>query len=492
MPNGDNETVTLKLPSGEMVDVIVPAGLSDAAIRTLALSKRPDLFQSQEPSFLDAAKQAHQTTDVIGRGMHEAPPFPFGEGSDALQITSPRQEQYLNERIPLVNQRVKDVRKQALTAAGASFGGEAGQLASNLPGWISALATASGAGFGAGAGNLAGGGGPKEALGTAAATAATTLPFSGIVTPMVEAGMSKIAALYGRTPAELAELSALPAREAAIQKNIQDGARMARRVASARYPEIATPVDVAPVQSVAQQVQEQLVAHAAPGIVNRVANLPGVPQLDLGQALVTQDVAQMLQQIGSRAEIPFNDAQQLYSALGEAAARGRRMLPGEVYSSIQAVRQTLADQMSAAAEAEGKLAQFQAAQKGWKAYMDAFWNPEAPVKPLLSPAAKNNQYFTLKKLVSDNRGNIRDTLEDFGIDTSDIRALQEMDKKNLLKTVADAAELDRMGPEAFQKAAGEQARQQMIDQAKKLIVPTGIGALLYEVFKRGRGAQAAP
>ena len=40
----DTETVTLRLPSGEEIDAVVPAGLSDAAVRVYALSKRPDLF----------------------------------------------------------------------------------------------------------------------------------------------------------------------------------------------------------------------------------------------------------------------------------------------------------------------------------------------------------------------------------------------------------------------------------------------------------------
>jgi hypothetical protein len=42
----DTETVTLRLPSGEEIDAVVPAGLSDAAVRIYALSKRPDLFAS--------------------------------------------------------------------------------------------------------------------------------------------------------------------------------------------------------------------------------------------------------------------------------------------------------------------------------------------------------------------------------------------------------------------------------------------------------------
>lgn len=38
------ETVTLKLPSGEMVDAIVPAGLDDAGIKSLMRMKHPDVF----------------------------------------------------------------------------------------------------------------------------------------------------------------------------------------------------------------------------------------------------------------------------------------------------------------------------------------------------------------------------------------------------------------------------------------------------------------
>lgn len=41
----DKETVTLKLPSGESVDFVVPGGMSDAEVKTYVLSKRPDLFQ---------------------------------------------------------------------------------------------------------------------------------------------------------------------------------------------------------------------------------------------------------------------------------------------------------------------------------------------------------------------------------------------------------------------------------------------------------------
>ena len=40
----NTETVLWRLPSGEEIEAVVPAGLSDAAIRVYTLSKRPDLF----------------------------------------------------------------------------------------------------------------------------------------------------------------------------------------------------------------------------------------------------------------------------------------------------------------------------------------------------------------------------------------------------------------------------------------------------------------
>jgi hypothetical protein len=40
----NTETVTLRLPSGEEIDAVVPAGMSDAQIKAYTVSKRPDLF----------------------------------------------------------------------------------------------------------------------------------------------------------------------------------------------------------------------------------------------------------------------------------------------------------------------------------------------------------------------------------------------------------------------------------------------------------------
>lgn len=45
-----NETVTLKLPSGEEVDAIVPEGLDDAGVKALVRMKHPDLFGPPAPA----------------------------------------------------------------------------------------------------------------------------------------------------------------------------------------------------------------------------------------------------------------------------------------------------------------------------------------------------------------------------------------------------------------------------------------------------------
>lgn len=47
---GDDETVTLKLPSGEEVDAIVPSGMSDDQVHDLMKQKHPEYFQEQTPA----------------------------------------------------------------------------------------------------------------------------------------------------------------------------------------------------------------------------------------------------------------------------------------------------------------------------------------------------------------------------------------------------------------------------------------------------------
>src|SRR5215468_7013172 len=51
--NANTETVTLKLPSGEMVDFVVPAGLSNDQVKSLAQKKLPEEFPREQFSQQD-------------------------------------------------------------------------------------------------------------------------------------------------------------------------------------------------------------------------------------------------------------------------------------------------------------------------------------------------------------------------------------------------------------------------------------------------------
>lgn len=121
------------------------------------------------------AQSAAQTRSVVkGVAQGMAPSFFGGAHPDQPG------EQIINTARPQIQGRVSDIRKAALQAGGAAFGGEAAQLAKGLPWLARTMAGASGAGAGAGAGTLAGGGSPKEALETAGQFAATSAPLAGL------------------------------------------------------------------------------------------------------------------------------------------------------------------------------------------------------------------------------------------------------------------------------------------------------------------------
>lgn len=115
--------------------------------KVMAADGKGDIFdrvaaQQQGPSFLDAANQSKQQITSL-------PMQPSALGG-AYPTT--QQDQYINERLPMVNQRVADIRKDALSLAGASVGSGAVQGAGLLP----SLLRIGGAGAGGAIGNVAG------------------------------------------------------------------------------------------------------------------------------------------------------------------------------------------------------------------------------------------------------------------------------------------------------------------------------------------------
>jgi hypothetical protein len=68
----NNETVTLRLPSGEMVDAIVPAGSSDEQVKQLMRAKHPEFFSTDTASASSPPKKAPAPVrsgflDTLGR-----------------------------------------------------------------------------------------------------------------------------------------------------------------------------------------------------------------------------------------------------------------------------------------------------------------------------------------------------------------------------------------------------------------------------------------
>ena len=318
---------------------------------------------------------------------------------------------------------------------------------------------------------------PKEMLKQGAIMGGAAGVGKYAIAPAIKYGGKLLKSLAGKAPEEIAELRSFIPREDAIQAKVLAGRNSARATASAAYPDIKTPVDVAPAQMVAKQVSGQMVANNAPTAVANMAEMPGAQQLKV--IGMTDDLGLILRQIQTSNQLPFREAQTLYSSLGEAMAKGKNMMPGEVYSALKVVRETIGDSMKAAAQADGKLTQYTAAQKGWSQYMQDWWNPGAPMKPLTSAAAKKD-FVVLKQLISDNGGNITKTMEKYGIDASDVRALQRIGKKSLQDKIAQAAELNRMGESGFQGQAAKEAR---VAALKKGAALAGGGGLIYDLLR---------
>src|SRR5207247_2994286 len=154
---GNKETVTVKLPSGEAVDFVIPGGMSDAEAKTYVLSKRPDLFQAPGGQPPDAIAQARAQ---IAK--------PVLDRAAALDRPSAGQLIAGTSNVPPT-----PAQRAVISTVPAVLSGQfLGEAAGGLPKFIQTLASASGGGVGAGMGELATGASPKQALGTAAGTTA--------------------------------------------------------------------------------------------------------------------------------------------------------------------------------------------------------------------------------------------------------------------------------------------------------------------------------
>lgn len=209
----DKETVTLKLPSGEMVDFVVPGGMSDSAVKTFVLSKRPDLFKNASPFTPppDAVAQSQQVIQKLGPGNAPDQAMQQGLGGPPMTVNVP------------VGQGAKFTQagqagyakggKIGMEMVGAAMGGEAAGGA-GLLGRMGAVGL--GGGLGNAAGQAAGTGkvDPVESAGTGLAFAATEGLFGGAADMLkmiknyrgtVSAGnaLQKVRELIGQAPVDV-------------------------------------------------------------------------------------------------------------------------------------------------------------------------------------------------------------------------------------------------------------------------------------------------
>lgn len=237
--------------------------------------------------------------------------------------------------------------------------------------------------------------------------------------------------ITGTTPERIAELQDVPQKIADIRQLAIDAEAKAKSNAKAAYPQINTPVKI-----------------GSP-----------VPEADPYDPTAALDAKQT--------EIPFKQAQEQYSqlALDARAAHVARMqgrITGFDEADILQRKSELGDAMQDAADADGKLDQFNAARKQFADYMNDFHNRGSAVEPLLETNPSDTVKIANHFLNPDRGARTVSVLSKYGIDTSPITDLLSEGGTPLKIDVNEAQKLSKVGPEGY----AQQRLQESIDQAE--------------------------
>jgi hypothetical protein len=251
--------------------------------------------------------------------------------------------------------------------------------------------------------------------------------------------------LTGSTPERVAELAHLENKVADAHGIAVKAEAAAKADAKAAFPEIQTPVELAPKYT------------------------KGGWQ---GDHFVTADELQPQ-------KIDFRTAQEQYSQLAMDAraahlARMRGMVTGFDEAAILAKKTALGSAMQTAAEADGKLPQYNAAKQGFMEFMNDFHNKGSAIEPLLEMKPDETSKIVNHFLHPDKGARALETLSKYG---ADIEAIQEMLSKGatpLKIDVNEAAKLRKVGQEGY----GPLRLQESIDQATYNRLPSGAQARL--------------
>jgi hypothetical protein len=251
--------------------------------------------------------------------------------------------------------------------------------------------------------------------------------------------------LTGTTPERVAELAQVENSVADAHSVALQTEASAKTAAKAAFPDIQTPVQLAP-------------KYAEGGWQ--------------GEHFVTADELQPQQ-------LPFRAAQEQYSqlALDARAAHVSRMrgqITGFDEAAILKQKSDLGAAMQSAAEADGKLPDYLSAKQGFMQFMNDFHNKGSAIEPLLEMKPDETSKIVGHLLSPDKGARTVETLQKYGADVTPIQDLLSKGSTPLKIDVNEAAKLRKVGEEGY----GPLRLQESIDQATYNRLPSGAQARL--------------
>lgn len=286
--------------------------------------------------------------------------------------------------------------------------------------------------------------------------------------------------LSGATPAELAAIEQGTQSEAKLAQQVVQSEEASRTNFKNAYDKLgidAAPVNMTGPKNIAQSAVQSLpkIAASVPRPLSAVAGLPEPSEANLADYILSRDDPnEVLAALAKSDTIPFRQAQQTRSAIETFISRARGRLPAETYNALKSVSNAIGGGLSAAAENEGKLGAYQAADGMFKQHAADYWNDNAPLSGVLDKAKayvgaiSNNQQPQAGSVLGEIKNpaeaaQVVNTLKRRGLDTSEIQQLVTGGKAKLGKLIDDigAMSLSKQfgGPQMFnqQQAAATRA-----------------------------------
>lgn len=292
-------------------------------------------------------------------------------------------------------------------------------------------------------GALAGAGG---ALATGAAMGAVAKGVGGVTKALPRGSIEEIT---GTTPERIAELEKVPKRMANVQKLAVKAESSVKAKAAQQFPKITEPIILS----------------------KETVNVPtGILDKDGNPVMRSEEVVK---------KTTFKDLQRQYSELGQQIADEKQaVMSGKAAFDLKDLviqRQKVNDMMTEAAKKSGKLDELNNARQEWKAFEDAFHNPNSPVKPLLRMAPDQTAEIASHLSGRTNAARMVEIFRKYGISPQAIQTLLSEGRKPLAVDVRESSKLRAAGsPEAYRM----QRLRESLRQATVNELPAGAEARL--------------